>query len=286
MRGLAPSMIASASASVDLADAAATDRRRPPSSPRPSRCCRSRRRSAGRAAASPIGRVGSSRAAAPGSGRSRTRAPSTSGPSAARRRSKRERASVISSSSGPSNCTTSRPPRGAPATPGAASAASARRRVDTPQAPVIRRCECSTRSPSKRRNRCLPCVSIRSTARPRAAGASGPARAARCGVAISSGTRPSSTGRIRSRPGGSCRPRASLGAHALSVSRRGPSWKPSAISAGPERRAERRLAVDLLEREAPDPAGADVLDERRQRGLEPRVVGGDERLSARPPRSR
>ncbi len=36
----------------------------------------------------------------------------------------------------------------------------------TPHTPTIPRCECSTRSPSKRRNRCLPCVSTLRTARP------------------------------------------------------------------------------------------------------------------------
>ena len=33
-------------------------------------------------------------------------------------------------------------------------------------APVMRRCECTVRSPSKRRNRCLPCASTERTASP------------------------------------------------------------------------------------------------------------------------
>ena len=90
---------------------AATGRSPPPSSPRPSRCSRSRRRCADRAARRRSRGSGRRRAAAPGTGRSRTGSASTSGPSAASRWSKRARLSVISSSTGPSNWTTWWPPR-------------------------------------------------------------------------------------------------------------------------------------------------------------------------------
>ena len=66
------------------------------------------------------------------------------------------------------------------------------------------------------------------------------------------------------------------------MSRRGPSWKPSASSAGPSgeviadspstfSRATRLMAP-----------GAHVVDERGQRRLDPRVPGGDERLQGAP----
>ena len=61
----------------------------------------------------------------------------------------------------------------------------------------MRRCEWIVSSPSKRRNRCLPCASTASTARP-ASRSSQRARPKRgCGVRSSSGTWPASTGRIR-----------------------------------------------------------------------------------------
>ena len=137
---------------------------------------------------------GRPRAGGAGSARRRTRAARMSGPSAASRWSKRVRDSVISSSTGPSNWTTSRSPRRS-TSQARARRARQRRRRRTRHEPVIRRCEWIVRSPSKRRNRCLPWAS---TARHRAAGqALGPAVAARsagAACAISSGTWPSSTG--------------------------------------------------------------------------------------------
>ena len=87
--------------------AAATGRSRPGSSPRPSRCCRCRRGCAGRAARRRRRASGRRARRRRRKRRSSNSSASTSGPSAARRRSKRVRESVISSSTGPSNCTTS-----------------------------------------------------------------------------------------------------------------------------------------------------------------------------------
>ena len=105
--------------------------------------------------------------------RRRTRKPrssssgaSTSGPSAASRRSKRVRDSVISSSTGPSNSTTS---CWSVRITSQARRGERRQRCPrryTPHWPVMRRCECRVRSPSKRMNRCLPRASTARTGRP------------------------------------------------------------------------------------------------------------------------
>jgi hypothetical protein len=143
--------------------------------------------------ASPIGRVGSSSRS-----RRRKRPASNSGarmsgPRPASRWSSRMRDSVISSSTGPRSWTTSWSPRRS-----ASQASRGRgRRSSTRQEPVMRRCEWIVRPPSKRSSRCLPSASTPVTARP-ASRSGQPARARRgCGVAISSGTWPARTGRIR-----------------------------------------------------------------------------------------
>ena len=181
----------------DAARAAATGRPRPPSSLRPSRCCRSRRRCAGRAARRRAVGSGRRRARARGIAPTSNSAASRSGPSAASRWSNRVRPSVMSSSSGPSNSTTSVAP--ARSTSHARDDERPQRRPPayTPHTPLIPRCEWITRSPSNRRNRCLPCVSMLVTVRPasRCGQRSSPWRG--CGVRISSGTRRSRIGRIR-----------------------------------------------------------------------------------------
>ena len=103
------------------------------------------------------------------------------------------------------------PPRaracGSRARPAAGSAASAGR-GDTPPGPPMRRCEWSVRSPSKRRNRCLPWASTERTPRPcRRSGQ----RSSMCGAAASRSSRSASRRERRrraARRSGSCRPRA------------------------------------------------------------------------------
>ncbi len=100
----------------------------------------------------------------------------------------RARSALNSSSTGPSNWTTS--------CSAARSTSQARRgarrqrspRGLTPQAPVIRRWEWTTRPPSKRRNRCLPWASTDSTARPARRSGQRSERWRGCGVRISCGT--------------------------------------------------------------------------------------------------
>ena len=104
---------------------------------------------------------------------------STSGPSTARRRSKRVRDSVISSSTGPSNSTTSC--SSVRITSQARRGERPQRRPCryTPHQPVMRRWECSVRSPSKRMKQVLAVrVHGARPAGPRAARASGPWRGA------------------------------------------------------------------------------------------------------------
>ena len=154
--------------------------------------------------ASPIGRVGSSaRRRAQEARARRARRRGCRGPAPASRWSKRARDAVTARAPGRR---TGRP-RGWRRSPRARRARRAARalavRVRAPRryvahAPVIRRCEWMTRSPSKRRNRCLPCASIRldRALPPRRCGQrSGPQ--VLCGVSSSSGTRPARTGRMR-----------------------------------------------------------------------------------------
>ena len=172
---------------------AATGRCRPRSSPRSSTGSRCRRSSAGRAARRRSRASGPRGAAGAGTPASSSSGARMSGPSAASRWSKRVRDSVISSSTGPRSWITSCPPLRITSQAEDGAGPSGRTR----QEPVMRRCEWITRSPSKRRKRCLPWTSTERTERPpsRSAQRSRPKRG--CGVAISSGTRPSSTGRIR-----------------------------------------------------------------------------------------
>ena len=147
--------------------------------------------------ASPKARVGSSSRIRRITSASSRCSPITSGPRAASCGSIRLRDSVSSSSSGPSNCTTSCPP--ARITSHARRGARRQRSpaACTAQAPLIRRCECSTRSPSKCSSRCLPRASTRRSARPARRSGQRSASWRRWGVRISSGTRPSSTARMR-----------------------------------------------------------------------------------------
>src|SRR3954468_20292155 len=141
-----------------------------------------------------------------------------------------------------------------------------------------------TRSPSKRMKRFLPCASTASTRRPpsRSAQPSRPKRGG--GVAISSGTRPASTGRMRLAALWIVSP---SGIYALSVSLRGPARNPISIRSGsPRRRLPRRpdarLAVDALERQAPRAIGGDERGERLERGRHARVARFDEELQPAP----
>ena len=183
----------------DLTRAAATGRRPPPSTPRPSRGCR----------CPPTVVLVEERIADRPRRVVLAQPPQEAPLVEARARGCRGRArrgagrsgcvpSVISSSTGPSNCTTSwrrragyeprAPRRAAPAAP---------LLVRSPQAPVIRRWLWSVRSPSKRMNRCLPWVSTARTSRPASRSGQRSAAWRRCGVTISSGTRPTRTGRMR-----------------------------------------------------------------------------------------
>ena len=152
-----------------------------------------RRPCAGRAARRRSAASGRRRAGGAGTRRSSNSRPRMSGPERRRAAGRsRVRDSVSSSSTGPSNCTTSRPAARSTshARRGAAAPALARART-MPHEPVIRRCECSVRSPSKRRNRCLPCASTdvdRAAREP--LGPAVAARSAGAACAISSGTRP------------------------------------------------------------------------------------------------
>ena len=82
-------------------------------------------------------------------------------------------------------------------------------RGTTPQEPVMRRCEWSVRSPSKRRNRCLPWASTAVTARPASRSGQRSRRVARMRRLDRAGSRaPRAPRRCGSRRSGSCRPRA------------------------------------------------------------------------------
>ena len=148
IRGRTASTIAIASSSLTDDTGRHGSTRGLPARPRTSRCSRSRRRCADRAAPRRSRAWGRRRA---GGARNRSESNSSarmSGPSAASRWSKRARLSVISSSTGPSNCDhLGGRARAAPARPRAASGRQRRPGGYTPQAPVMRRCEWSTRSP-------------------------------------------------------------------------------------------------------------------------------------------
>ena len=195
-----------------FAGRAATGRCPARSSPRPSTGCRCRRACAGRAARRRSGASGRPRAGGAGTAARRTRARGCPGPRPAIRWSKRVRESVISSSTGPSNCTTSPSPRAQDEPrPAAASGASAARACRCPTTPVMRRCEWIVRPPSKRRNRCLPCASTARTARPASRSGQRSRAEARVRRARSRrGRGPRGSGGSGWPRSGSCRPRARL----------------------------------------------------------------------------
>ena len=131
-----------------------------PEVPDPARGC------AGRAAHRRCRGSGRPRAGGAGTPLSSNSSARMSGPSRAIRWSKRERESVISSSTGPPNCTTSC--SAVRITSQARLGAFPQRcpRRYTPHQPFMRRCEWSVRSPSKRMKRCLPFESTARTAAP------------------------------------------------------------------------------------------------------------------------
>ena len=112
------------------------------------------------------------------------------------RRSKRARDSVISSSTGPSNCTTSMSPRRSTSHARRGARGQREPRATTRQEPVIRRWEWISSPPSKCTNRCLPWASTAVTARPASFSGQRSRPKRGCGV-VSSGTWPASTGRMR-----------------------------------------------------------------------------------------
>ena len=198
IRGRHAATIASASSSETVAGRRARGRCRPRSSPPPSTGCRSRRSCAGRAARRRSAASGRPRAGGAGSGRRRTRARGCRARGPASRWSKRVRDSVISSSTGPSSCTTSRSPRRS------TSHAAPRARPPLESPATSRSCAGASGSSARPRsgaNRCLPCASTAVTARP--ASRSGQRRAPKrgCGVRelvrhVAGEHRPDAVGRV------------------------------------------------------------------------------------------
>src|SRR4051794_20704632 len=139
-----------------------------------------------------------------------------------------------------------------------------------------------TRSPSKRMKRFLPWASTASTRRParRSGQRSRPKRG--CTVAISSGTRPASTGRMRLAAWWIVSPSGIEQEPLLGAERQLP--RPGAEAHLDQerlpRRPDDRLPVDALEREAPRAVGRDERGERLERRRHPRVAGLDEELQA------
>ena len=269
-----------------LATPAATGRPPPPSSPRPSRCCRSRRRCADRAARRRSRASGRRRAAG-----ARKRSESNS----ARQHVRPERRQpLVKARPALGHQLEHRPVElhhlvaaaaAAPATPAAASAASDRPARRRPRSPVIRRCEWITDRPRSAMNRCLPWVRTSVTARPSSRSGQRSEAWRGCGVRITSGTVPSSTGRIRAaRRSAIVSSLAASGcAQALRVSRRGPSWNPSAVSAGASGELIAGSPSTFSSARRLIAPRADVLDQRRQRRLEPRIAAA-RRASAAPGR--
>ena len=189
---------------------AATDRPPPPSSPRPSRCSRCRRRCAGRAARRRSRASGRRRAAAR---RKRSRVERRREHVGAERRQPlveaRARPSVISSSAGRRTATTQRSPARSTIHARARRCASAARRVHAPRpdhAEVRVQHELAVEAAGTGACRaCRPRV----TARPASRSGQRSSAWRGCGVRISSGTRPSSTGPDPvGRARRSCRPQA------------------------------------------------------------------------------
>ena len=206
--------------------------------------------------ASPIPRVGSSSRRRRMNAVSSSSAARMSGPSAARRRSKRVRLSVISSSTGPSNSTTSCSDVRITSHARRGERCQRRPRSYTPQAPPMRRCEWSVRSPSNRMKRCLPWASTLRTGRPSRRSGQRSIACRGCGVSIETISRPTSAA-------------PTLRAAAWIVSPSGterelprPLPEPELDQQLLDRRAHDRLAVEALERELLEPPAADVLGER------------------------
>ena len=220
---------------------------------------------AGRAARRRSAASGRPRAGAAGTRSRSSSGARMSGPSPARRWSKRVRDSVISSSTGPSNWTTSRA-AAAQHEPGARGgrAASAARRSSTRHEPVMRRCEWIVRPPSKRRKRCLPWASTAVTARP--AETLGPAVAPEARVRGLELVR-DVPGEHRPDPVGGVVDGVALGHRAVSGRQRQlarPRTEAELDQPLLPGRADHRLAVDALEREPPDAPAAHGLGERRE----------------------
>src|ERR1700692_2546038 len=136
----------------------------------------------------------------------------------------------------------------------------------------MRRCEWIVRPPAKRRNRCLPWASTDSTTRPPRRSGQRSERWRAWGARISSGTRPSSTGRIRLAAWWIVSPSGIADDRRGSVSRAPSGAERQRPARGAEaglteqrlaRRAEHRLAVDALELEFADPPAAHGVGERR-----------------------
>ena len=263
---------------------------RPPSSPRPSRCSRSRRRCAGRAARRRSPASGRRRAAAR---RKRVSVELLGEHVGAERREplvearaalghQLEHRAVELDHLVPARAQHEpRPARRAPPAPAVA--------VDAPRAGHRAGASAAPGRPRSAGTGACRACRPRSPRGRRGARASGRSAWRGCGVRISSGTRPSSTGRIRLAAYAIVSP-SGIGLRRRSGGQRQP---PRALleaerdQRGAQRRAHRRLAVDLLERQPLDRAGAHLLDQRLQRRLQPRVVGRRQAsASARPPRSR
>ena len=170
-------------------------------------------------------------------GRGRTRPPArrARAPPAAGRTACAPRSSARAA--GPSNSTTSVSPTRRTSHARRGDRPQRRPARSRPRHPVIPRCEWITSRPRTRgTGACRACRRV-ATARPSSRSAQRSSACRGCGVRISSGTRPTSTGRIRFAAYAIVSPSGTAGSapQALSVSRRGPSWNPSASSAGPSR---------------------------------------------------
>ena len=185
------------------------------------------------------------------------------------RGSVRTRVAVISSSTGPLNCTTSSSPcrRTSQAERGERGQRSPR--LSTRQAPVMRRCEWMTSPPSKRSRRCLPTASTASTRRParRSGQRSRPKRGMRRRDLVGDVTLQHGADAPRAR-GGWCRPQASPGASAKSCR---PRRKP---------RATRRSASGLATAGSPSMVSTHQPAQAARRGRRRRARPGPAR---RPP---
>ena len=172
---------------------------------------------------------------------------------------------VISSSTGPSNCTTSVVRRRAGrARPGAATA---RQRCPRRGRPRPRSCagaSAATRPPSKCSSRCLPRASTPRPRGRRGAPASDRGRGAAAACGSRSGTGPASTGRMRFAAWWIVSP-SGIARQALSVSRRGPAPEAERDESGSQRagRGPARRRPARARAAAARPA-RDAVGERRR----------------------